>query len=112
MFVDLFTRGHGGGSVRDFDAAGARRLMSQGAVVIDVRTPAEAAAGMLPGAKLIPLADLPARLHDVETLVAGNKGSPIIVHCRSGARSGSAKAILQQAGFTNVVNAGGYDSLR
>lgn len=111
MFVDLFRRGHGS-AVRDYDAAGAHRLMSEGAVVIDVRTPAEAAAGMLPGAQLVPLAELPARIHDVERLVSGNKASPIIVYCRSGNRSGSAKAILQQAGFTQVVNAGGYDSLR
>ena len=35
----------------------------------------------------------------------------IVVFCRSGARSGMAKSILEQNGFTNVINAGTWESV-
>jgi rhodanese-related sulfurtransferase len=52
------------------------------------------------GGKLIPLGTLPSHLEDLEDL----KDEEIIVHCRSGARSGTAKMFLTQSGFTNVRN--------
>lgn len=52
------------------------------------------------GAQLIPLGTLPARLIDLEHL----KNEEIIVHCRSGARSGNAKMYLMSEGYTNVRN--------
>jgi rhodanese-related sulfurtransferase len=51
-------------------------------------------------AQLIPLADLPGKLQDLEDY----KDKEIVVHCRSGARSATAKAFLEQAGFTKVRN--------
>jgi rhodanese-related sulfurtransferase len=50
------------------------------------------------GAELIPLGDLPARISELEDM----KGEEIIVHCKSGARSGRAKKYLISKGFTNV----------
>jgi phage shock protein E len=35
----------------------------------------------------------------------------IIVFCRSGARSGQAKSILESKGFTNVVNGGSWTTV-
>jgi rhodanese-related sulfurtransferase len=61
---------------------------------------------------LLPVDQLPARLADVEAWTGGDKQKPIVVHCRSGARSGRAQTILQKAGYTQVVNGGGYTSLR
>ena len=52
------------------------------------------------GAKLIPLGDLPSRLSEIE----GMKDEEVIVHCKSGARSGRAKKFLNSQGFTNVRN--------
>jgi rhodanese-related sulfurtransferase len=52
------------------------------------------------GALNIPLGSLPDRLDELED----HKNEEVIVHCRSGARSASAKAFLQQQGFTNVRN--------
>ena len=52
------------------------------------------------GALNIPLGSLPDRLEELED----HKNDEVIVHCRSGARSASAKAFLQQQGFTNVRN--------
>jgi rhodanese-related sulfurtransferase len=50
--------------------------------------------------KLIPLGDLPGRLDEIEDW----KNEEIIVHCRSGARSGNAKLFLSDMGFENVRN--------
>jgi rhodanese-related sulfurtransferase len=52
------------------------------------------------GAKLIPLGELPDRLEEIEAW----KDQEILVHCRSGARSGRAKEYLESEGFTNVRN--------
>lgn len=52
------------------------------------------------GGILIPLGELPGKLEDLEDL----KQEEIIVHCRSGARSGTAKMFMMQNGFTNVRN--------
>lgn len=52
------------------------------------------------GAKNIPLADLPNRLDELDN----HKDSEIVVHCRSGARSGNAKKFLESKGFSKVRN--------
>ncbi|WP_425391007.1 rhodanese-like domain-containing protein [Ekhidna sp.] len=52
------------------------------------------------GAKLIPLGDLPNRLSEIEHM----KDEEVIVHCKSGARSGRAKKYLNSQGFSNVRN--------
>lgn len=52
------------------------------------------------GAKLIPLGELPDRLDEIESL----KDQEILIHCRSGARSGRAKEYLESEGYTNVRN--------
>jgi rhodanese-related sulfurtransferase len=68
-------------------------------IVIDVREPYEYAEQNI-GAINIPLGSLPAKLDDLEDY----KDQEVIVHCRSGARSASAKAFLEQQGFKNVRN--------
>ena len=68
-------------------------------VFIDVREPHEYADFNL-GAELIPLGLVPHRLEDL----AEHKDDEIVVHCRSGARSGQAKAIMMANGFKNVRN--------
>ncbi len=77
-----------------------------GARVIDVRTPDEFADGAYPRAVNIPLSVLPARMPEL-----GPKDGPIVLYCASGARSAQAARLLKQAGFTDVVNAGGLDDM-
>ncbi|MEY4539777.1 MAG: hypothetical protein RLZZ306_1534 [Bacteroidota bacterium] len=55
------------------------------------------------GAKLIPLGELPDRIEELEDW----KDREVIVHCRSGARSGRAKAFMESQGFMNVRNVTG-----
>lgn len=52
------------------------------------------------GAILIPLAELPDHIDELEDL----KDSEIIIHCRSGARSGKAVNYLESLGFTHARN--------
>lgn len=52
------------------------------------------------GAKLIPLGELPDHVAELEPL----KNEEIIIHCRSGARSGKAAKYLESQGFSNVRN--------
>jgi rhodanese-related sulfurtransferase len=55
------------------------------------------------GAKLIPLGELPDRLDEISDW----KDQEVVVHCRSGARSGRAKAFMESQGFSNVRNVTG-----
>ncbi|MGI4824013.1 MAG: rhodanese-like domain-containing protein [Janthinobacterium lividum] len=68
--------------------------------IIDVRETWEVEESRIPGSQNIPLGTLPEKLDDLEEL----KNEEVIVHCKSGGRSASAKAFLTQQGFTNVRN--------
>jgi rhodanese-related sulfurtransferase len=66
--------------------------------MIDVREAEEVAAGMIPAAIHIPLGELPDRHEEIQ------RGSEIILICRSGNRSGKAYDYLQMLGFTGLKN--------
>jgi len=66
--------------------------------VIDVREPHEWDIVHLDDARLIPLATLPAHLHEYD------RNAEIVVHCKSGARSAKATQTLKDAGFQHVKN--------
>ncbi len=83
-----------------------KEKIASGARIIDVRTTAEFKDEAYPGAINIPLAILPARMHELEP-----RTTPIVLYCASGARSGQAMRFLKQNGFTDVVNAGGLDDM-
>lgn len=89
-----------------FRAARARlpALAAGGAVFVDVRSPAEFAAGNRPGSLNIPL--------DALARQAGrlDKSKPVILSCASGARSGAAAEILKGMGFKDVTNAGPWQN--
>jgi len=81
-------------------------LISNGAVIIDVRTPGEFASGHLKQAMNIPLNTLHSRLAKLK------KDKPVITCCASGMRSSSAKSMLKSKGFEQVYNGGSWHSLR
>lgn len=82
------------------------KLIEEGAFLVDVREPGEFAAGSVKGAVNIPLGSIISRLNKFK-----DKASTI-VFCRSGARSGQAKLLLEQNGIKNVVNGGGWDDVK
>lgn len=70
-------------------------------VLIDVREPYEYEICHIPGSRLIPLGELPARLSELDS------ADDIILQCKSGARSARALHILQEAGFKKLSNLDG-----
>lgn len=71
-------------------------------VFIDVREPHEFSEFNL-GATLIPLGEIPEAISDMKD----KKDAEVIVHCRSGARSGRAVQFMEAEGFNNVHNVEG-----
>jgi len=83
-----------------------KELVSNGAIIVDVRTSGEFKAGHIPGSKNFPLDNIRTKVAELKKL---NK--PVITVCRSGARSGMAKGILKSAGI-EVYNGGAWTSLK
>jgi adenylyltransferase/sulfurtransferase len=84
----------------------ARLAGAEPPLLIDVREPWEHDVANLPAARLIPLGQLEARLAELEAY----RDRSIVIHCRSGGRSGRACELLQSKGFTRVENLrGGID---
>mgnify|MGYP000432672317 CR=1 FL=1 len=73
------------------------------AVIIDVRSQSEWNEQHIPGAIHIPLRNLEARFGDLEKF----EGKQLIMQCAVGGRSSKAVVLLQQAGFSDVVNMDG-----
>ncbi|TNJ67144.1 rhodanese-like domain-containing protein [Paenibacillus hemerocallicola] len=69
--------------------------------VIDVREDEEVASGIIPGAKHIPLGQLPERHEEIE------RTAEIVLVCRSGNRSGRACDYLNSLGFAGLKNMSG-----
>ena len=80
--------------------AEAANLIGRGALILDVRTEREFAAGHIGGAKLIPVQDLERRMGELE----GLREKPILVYCRSGRRSAIAAGMMREAGFTELYD--------
>lgn len=81
------------------------KLVNEGAFLVDVRTPEEFAEGNVKESINIPLDQVAVNLDKFK-----GKES-IVVFCRSGNRSGQAKNILEQNGFTNVTNGGTWQDI-
>jgi rhodanese-related sulfurtransferase len=79
-------------------------LLREGALVIDVRSPAEFASEHLPEATNLPL-DLFAVLLPQHV---ADRDKNLLLHCHAGMRSASAKTIAEKLGYTNVINLGSY----
>lgn len=85
----------------------ANSIATSGTVVIDVRTPAEYAAGHLPDAL-----NLDVNAADFDTKITSlDKSRHYALYCHSGRRSGIAAQKMHDAGFTDVVDlAGGIET--
>lgn len=75
-------------------------LKTEGALLLDVRTPQEFKEDHLENAKLVPVQELEERFSELDTY----KNKPIYVYCRSGNRSTVASKMLLDKGFTEVYN--------
>ena len=90
-------------TITDIDWNKALEMSKAGAVLIDVRTPAEVAEGMVPGAINIPLQEIEQRLSEFP------KDKDLLIYCRSGKSSMAASNFLIENGYDKVFNVvGGF----
>ncbi|VAW51763.1 hypothetical protein MNBD_GAMMA06-1526 [hydrothermal vent metagenome] len=80
-----------------------KEIIREGGQLIDVRTPIEFNQGSLTGAVNIPIESFQYLMEDID------KEKPILLYCRTGARSGMVKNYLDQLGFDQVHNIGGIN---
>ena len=81
--------------------------LQAGAVALDVRTAGEFAAGHLVGAR-----NIDATAPDfVDRIGKLPRDATYVVYCASGNRAGTAVATMRELGFTEVMNAGGFEDL-
>ena len=81
-------------------------LVKQGAIILDVRSKSEYSGGHIKNSINIPVNELQNNLSRLK-----NKDKTIITCCASGMRSASAKNVLENSGYKNVHNGGGWNSL-
>lgn len=77
-------------------------LLTRGAQLVDVRTSGEYAAGALPGATNLPVETIYQWVNQLD------REKPVLLYCRSGARSGAARNFLRGLGFHGAYNLGAY----
>ena len=78
--------------------------LHEGALLIDVRSPAEFDTGHLNGAVNLPV-------QQIDSLIfryVNDKNQILLLHCQSGTRSGMAKSKLNALGYTRAYNLGSY----
>lgn len=81
-------------------------LVKKGAIIVDVRTPAEFKQGHIHGAINIPLNELSKHISKI------GKDQIIITCCASGIRSATAAKSLKTNHFNQVYNGGSWNSLQ
>ncbi len=86
--------------VKEVDAQDLKARIDAGEdiALIDIRSDAEVAQGVLPDSEHLAMHLIPLRMHDLP------KDKDVVLYCRSGARSYHACNFLGQQGIGNVVN--------
>jgi len=81
------------GNEREVSREEARKLIDEGAQLVDVRADHEWDAGHIAGAIHVALPELPNRIGELD------RDRPVVVYCRGGSRSSMATAALTDAGY-------------
>ncbi len=79
-----------------------QKILREGGQLIDVRSAVEFSQGALSGAINMPINNFQHLKDDIDT------AKPVLLYCRTGARSEMVKRYLEQLGFDRVHNIGGY----
>lgn len=85
-----------GSEIREVSREEARKMVEDGAQLVDVRADHEWEAGRITGATHVPLPQLPERLGEID------RDRQVVVYCRGGNRSSMATAALTDAGYDAV----------
>lgn len=81
------------GEPREVSREEARKMLDEGAQLIDVRADHEWEAGRIAGATHVPLPELPQRTGEID------RDRPVVLYCRGGNRSTMAASALAEAGY-------------
>jgi rhodanese-related sulfurtransferase len=81
------------GEPREVSREEARKMLDEGAQLVDVRADHEWEAGRIAGATHVPLPELPQRTGEID------RDRPVVLYCRGGNRSTMAAAALAEAGY-------------
>jgi rhodanese-related sulfurtransferase len=84
------------GEPREVSREEARKMLDEGAQLLDVRADHEWEAGRISGATHLPLPELPQRTGELD------QDRPVVIYCRGGNRSTMAAAALTEAGYDAV----------
>ncbi len=87
--------------VQQYNCTFVQEIMGDGGQLIDVRTPVEFNQGSLSGAVNMPIESFQHQMSRIDS------SRPVLLYCRTGARSGMVKNYLDQLGFDQVHNIGG-----
>ncbi len=95
-------------AIHNVNPADAEKLLRDvGVVLLDVRTPEEFSKGFIPGARLIPLAELERRRQELPK----DKTQPLLLYCRTDNRSRKAAHLLYQSGYKDIyILSGGFEA--
>ena len=88
-------------AVPEIDATEAKSRIDKGAVLVDVRETKEHTEMRIPGSRLLPLSTFAERFEELP------KDEPLVMQCRSGARSAKAAEYLLANGYSDVTNLSG-----
>lgn len=88
----------------ELDKQSVKEYVSQGALIIDVRSPGEFASNTITKAINIPYEEISKKIEEYTK----NKDHIILVYCLSGSRSAVAKQSLKNIGYMNTYNIGTF----
>jgi phage shock protein E len=91
--------------LQDISCPEAKEAIKNGGQLVDVRTETEHKQGKIENSINLPLQNI----YGAQTIL--DEKRPIIVYCRSGARSAQAKMILRQMGYKYVHNLGAINNI-
>jgi len=86
--------------IKEVDHEGAKKLMGEQVIVLDVREPGEFEQGHLPGAVNVPRGVLEFKVGEHPVLKDPN--AQFLVYCRTGGRAALACVALERMGFSNL----------
>ena len=86
--------------VKEIDATALKEMMDsdENIQLLDVRSQAEFAQGIIEGGEFVPLHTIPLKVNDL------SKDKKIVIYCRSGARSAQACMFLSQNTDIEAIN--------
>ena len=87
--------------IQEYNCELIQEIIEQGGQLIDVRTPVEYSQGSLQGSVNMPIESFQYLKDSID------RSKPVLLYCRTGARSGMVKNYLDQLGFDQVHNIGG-----